>query len=119
MTDTVVDRFLRYVRIDTQAEHRPLLDGAFVQEQIRVVQEDRHAESPLRGRDAGDVIDVRVGQQDALHRQGASADERQQPVHLVTRIDQHGFAGSLAGHDEAVLEEWSDSLRLDYHQGTS
>jgi len=52
-----------------QAEHRSGLDGAFVQKQIITVQVDGNAERLLCGRDTGDMIDVRMRQQNVTDRQ--------------------------------------------------
>jgi CheY-like chemotaxis protein len=104
--------------IDVKPEHRALFDGSLVQEEIGPVEVNRDAECALGGRDAGHVIDMGVGEQDRADRQGVPSCERQQRRHFITGIDQHGFARPLAGDDEAVLEEWSNRLCLDYHQGT-
>jgi CheY-like chemotaxis protein len=107
----------RRQRVHRQAEHLALLDGALVQEQIVAMQIDRHVQDPLRGWHAGDMIHVRVCEQDVSDRERPALGERKQTCHLVARIDEHGFTGALARHDEAVLEERCDGLRLDYdHQ---
>jgi len=63
------------------------------------------------------MIHVRVCEQDVSDRERSALGERKQTCHLVARIDEHGFTGALARHDEAVLEERRDGLRLDYdHQ---
>ena len=79
------------------------------------MQVDRHVQRPLGGGHAGDVIDVRVGQQDVANRQPAALGKRQQRRHLVARIDEDRLARLLAADDEAVLEERADSLALNYH----
>ena len=61
------------------------------------------------------MIDVRVRQQDVADRQPALPGERQQRRHLVARIDQHRLLRLLAADDEAVLEEGTDGLTLNYH----
>ena len=75
------------------------------------MQIDRHAERALRGGDAGDVIDVRVRQQDVANRQAARA--RRTPA--APRTSSPGSMSTaslrlLAADDEAVLEERTDGL---------
>jgi CheY-like chemotaxis protein len=77
---------------------------------------DGHAKRPFRNRDPGDVIDVRVGQQDVTDAQRLPLCEYQQLLDLVTGIDQHRLPCVLAANYEPVLEERSDRLSLDYHQ---
>ncbi len=108
----------RWQGIDVKPEHRALFDGPLVQEEIVTVQVDRRAECALGGRDAGDVIDVGMGEQNGAHRQEVPAGERQQCGHLIPRINHDGLSRPLAGDDKAVLEEWSNRLGLDYHLGT-
>ena len=95
----------RRLRIHAQAEHFSLLHDLFVEEIVGLVQPDRHAERRLRFRDAGDVIEVGVRQQDRLDGQLVLLRGVQQFVHLVARIDEDPFAGILAAEDEAVLEK--------------
>ena len=65
--------------------------------------------------DAGDVVDVCMGQQDVTNRQLLAIGERQEGRDLVARIDEHGVPGRFAADDEAVLEERADRLSLNYH----
>jgi PleD family two-component response regulator len=55
-----------------------------------------------------------VGQQDVAERDVFARRELEQALDLVARIDQHALFRARAGHDEAVLHERADSLRLDY-----
>ena len=80
------------------------------------MQMHRHAQRTLRGRHAGDVIDVRMRQQDVPDRQRVPLRKRQQRHHFVAGIDQHRFARRLASDDEPVLEEGADRLGLQYHE---
>ena len=100
---------------DLEAEQRALLHGAFVEEQVVPVQIDRHVVGVFRRADAGDVIDVRVGQQDRLHLDVEVADSAHQLVDLVAGIDDHRFARPLAADDEAVLVEGRDGPNLEKH----
>ena len=111
----VIEHVDRRRRIDLKAEHRALLDGALVQKQVVAVEINGHAKRPLRGRDAGDVIDVRVGQQDVADRQRSSA-RRTRAGSATSSPGSISTASRVlfAADDEAVLEERPDGLRLDY-----
>ena len=54
----------------------------------------RTSSASFAARNAGDVVDVRVRQQDVLHLQVVVADGGEQLVHLVAGIDQHALAAS-------------------------
>src|SRR5579864_4300793 len=79
------------------------------------MQVDRNAKRALRRGDTGDMVNVRVRQEDVPDREGVFLREREEPVHLVARIDEHRFACVLASDDEAVLEEGADGLALNEH----
>jgi len=100
--------------IDNESEQRALFDGVVVQRQIVFVQVHGHIESGLRGRDASDVIDVCVRQEDVEDLDGLLRNEFEQAVNLVAGIDDHALARPRTGDDEAVFVEGSDGLRLDY-----
>jgi CheY-like chemotaxis protein len=101
--------------LDLQSEHFPVLDRALVQEGVVLVHVDRHIERPLRRRNAGDVIHVRMGQENVTDLYLISSDEIQELANLIARIDEHSLTRPLAGHHEAVLEKWSNRPALDYH----
>ena len=103
-------------RLDAQSEQGPLAHRLLVEKQIVAMEVDRRAQRPFRSRDAGDVIDVSVGQQDVAKAQRLTLREHQQLLDLVTGIDQHRLAGFLAAEHEPVLEKRADRLSLDYHQ---
>lgn len=107
-----IDRWHRFVEIET--EHPRLVNRAVVEEEVVRVQMDRHAERAFRGRHTGHVIDVGVREEDAGERDAGVTGEREQPLDLVARIDDHALFRALAGDDEAVLEEGADRLGLDY-----
>ena len=77
---------------------------------------DGRAKRPFRRRNAGDVIHVRVGQQDVTNVQRLPRRERQELLDLVAGIDQHRLARLLAAKHEPVLEKRPDRLSLDYHE---
>ena len=79
------------------------------------MQIDRHAERALGFGDARHVIDVRVRQQDVRDLQLLRANEVQQLLDLVARIDEHGLAGALAADDVAILEERPDGRAFQDH----
>ena len=103
------------LRFDPQPEHRARLHGALVQKQVVLVQMDRHVQHTLGRGDAGHVIDMGVRQQDVTNLQRFALDERQQALDLIARIDEDALTRVFAADDEAVLEERSDGLALDYH----
>jgi len=85
-----------------------------VDEEVVLVQVNRHAEGGLRRGDSGDMIDVRVRQQDVQDLDGLLRNELEQPVHFVAGIDDDALARARTCDDEAVLVERSHGLRLDY-----
>ena len=80
------------------------------------MQPDRRAERALGRGHARDVIDVRVGEQDAGHFEVRARAVGEQLLHLVARIDVDGLARALAAHDEAVLHEGRRGRRFDDHR---
>ncbi len=62
------------------------------------------------------MIDVRVREQNVFDHQLLAFRKRQEGGDFVTRIDQHRFPRRLAADDEAVFEERTDRLRLQYHE---
>ena len=67
---TLIEPIHRRLRLDLQAEHPPLLHDGLVQRKVGLMQDDRCAERPFRTADAGDVIEMGVGQQDVRHAEG-------------------------------------------------
>jgi CheY-like chemotaxis protein len=104
----------RQLAVQREAERPRLLRRAFVQEQIVAVQADGHAEDRLGARHPGDVIDVRVRQEDVRDGDSLAGDVREQTVDLIAWIDVHALLRARAGDDEAVLLERTLRLRLDY-----
>lgn len=109
-----VERVHRRRWIHAQAEHRAHLDRALVEKQVVVVEVHGDAKRPLCGADAGDVIDVSMGQQNVADRQRLPLRKCEQTGNLISRIDQDGFTRALAPDHEPVLKERADGLRLDY-----
>ena len=56
------------LRLDRQAEGGALLNDSAIEEFVVAVQADRHAQCLLRASDAGDVIEMRVREQDVANR---------------------------------------------------
>jgi hypothetical protein len=54
------------------------------------------------------MIDVGVRDDDLLDLQVMLADEREDVLNVIARIDDHGFAGGLVADDRAVALERSD-----------
>ena len=103
------------LRLHRQAEHRAVLDGVLVQEQVVAMQVNRHAKRPLCIGDTSHVIDVGVREQDVADGESMALGKRQQLINLVAGVDEHRLASRLAGHDEAVLEERAHGTSLNYH----
>jgi CheY-like chemotaxis protein len=88
-----------------------------VQKQIVAMKVDRHSERLLRRSDPGDVIDVRMRQQDVTNAQLVTLGQCQQGLDLIAGIDDHRFTRLLAGDDEAIFHKDADRAALDYHGG--
>lgn len=109
-----VEAIDRRLRLDREAEHAPHLDRPFVDEQIVAMQVNRHIERALGGGHAGDMIDMRVREEDMTNRQVPLAGDGQESRDFVAGIDEDGLPCRWARHHEAVLEERLDRTRLDY-----
>ena len=101
--------------LDLEPEHRALLRRRLVQKQIVLMEVNRRVERILGSADAGDVIDVRVRQQDVLDIQLMIAHGAQEAVHLVARINDDTFTRPLASGDEPVLVERCFRANLQDH----
>ena len=86
-----------------------------VQKQVVAVKVDGDAVGILRRADAGDVIDVGMGQQDRLHLDVEIANRAHQLVHLVAGVDDDRLPRALAPDDEAVLVERGDGADFEKH----
>ena len=98
-----------------QSKEQAVLRSGIVQEQVGLMQPHRHPKLGLCGADPGDVVDVRMCQQDHRDPHPLAGYRRQHLLHVVARIDQHGFPRVFAGHHEAVLEEGWSGRRPDVH----
>ena len=87
---------------------RCLLGRRIVEKLIVPMEVHRHIQRFLGSGDSGDVIDVRVGQQDGGDDELLSADDVEQHVDLVARVDEYSLPGLLTRDDEAVLLERRD-----------
>jgi hypothetical protein len=103
-------------RLDFHPEHQSVLNGVLVQEEIRRMEMNRHAERPFRARHARHVIDVSVCEQNVPDRQASLLDDVQQIGNLVAGVDDKRFASSLARDDEAVLVEGRNGPHLEQHR---
>jgi hypothetical protein len=108
-----VKRIDRRRLFNRQPEHRSLADGGVVQRQIVLVQIDRRRQHSLRPRDAGDVIDMSMRQQNEANGQLTRFDVGEKRANLVARIDEHRLPRLVTCHQKAVLEERADGPRLD------
>jgi hypothetical protein len=90
-----------------------------VQEKIVFVKTHGSVERRLRLRDARDVVDMCMREQDLLNVETVIANSRQQLVRFVARIDEHTFARPLAADDKAVFVEWWNRADFDNHRRRS
>jgi len=111
-----VEAIDRGERLDAEAEQPRLLECTIVEEQVVAMQVNRRAERAFCRGDAGQVIYVRMSEQNVADAQLAPLREREELRHLVTGIDERRFRRPLARNDKAVLEERPDCLDLDYHR---
>ena len=102
-------------RLDAHAEHHTRLHRLLVEKQIVAMQINGHTQRTFGRRHAGDMIDVRVGEQDVADRQFLPLGKRQQAANLIAGIDEHRLARRIAPDDEAVFQELSNRLPLNYH----
>src|SRR4029079_9349266 len=103
---------------DLEPEHRALLHGAFIEEQVVTMQVHRHVIGVFRRTDAGHVIDMRMRQEDRLYADVQVAYRTHQLIDLVTWIDDHRVASALAADDEAVFIEGRNRPNLEKHLAT-
>ena len=86
-----VDRRLRAACLIPKAI--ALLDRPLVQEQIVLVQDERHVPLRLGLVAPGDVVEVRVREHDVAHGDAHSTDNGDQLFDLVAGVDDDGVAG--------------------------
>ena len=102
------------LRFDGKTEQSAVLHGIVVQKLIVAMEADRHLKGAFGRANAGDVVDVRMCQQDVGQRDALACGKFEQAVDLVAGIDEHAFSGSWTCDDESVLEERTHRLTLDY-----
>src|SRR5688500_11767181 len=102
--------------IDVESERHALLHHCAVEEVVVGVQPDRHPERRLRAADAGDVIQMRVGQQDVLDRKTMALRWLEQQIDVVSRVDDDALPGFVAPDHESVLHERRDRSRFKNHE---
>jgi hypothetical protein len=95
---------------DLEPKQSAVLDGLVVQEEIVAMKIDWNVERAFRGADAGNVVDVRMRQQNTRQRDPFTRGECEQTVDLIAWIDQHAFPRPWTRDDETVFEEWADRL---------
>jgi len=100
-----------------EPEPRALLDDVLVQEQVVTMKVNRHVVRGLRGIHPGNVIHVRVRQQDRAHGNTRVTHRGKQLVDLVPRINQNTLARPLTGDGKAVLIERRCRPRFENHSG--
>lgn len=98
-----------------ESEHHPGPHRVFIKKQVVPVQIDRHIEPALGFRDSRHMIDMAVGEQDVSNLELLGLDERQELLHLVTRIDEHRLLRSFAANHITILEERPNGRTFDNH----
>ena len=93
------------LRFDVDPEHQSLLHHAVVQGKVGGVEPHGHVEGAPGRRHAGDVIEVRVRQQDLAHVELRPARIRNEFVDFVARIDQCGLTCARTAREISVLHE--------------
>jgi hypothetical protein len=101
----LVEEIDRRLRLHGESEGAPLLDHCLVEEIVGLMEADRDVQRRLRPAYAGNVIEMRVGEQDVAHVQVVAPHRRQQVVDLIARVDQHGLPRLFTPDHESVLEE--------------
>ena len=74
---------------------------------------DRRAGRRGDRRDGADVVEVAVGEQDRLDLAPISLDRGEDPLRLLTGVDDQDAVGALATQQEAVLGDRADGEHLD------
>ena len=90
-TGTVVEAVDRRLGFDLETEHLPLLDDGFVEWVIVAVQYDGRAEHLLGPSDAGDVIEVGVGQEHVANREAVLVHRFEEQIDVVSGVDYHAL----------------------------
>jgi hypothetical protein len=103
------------LRLDAQTEHQSLLHNSVVQKVVVLVQPHGDAEGPLRCRNAGDMVEMRMGEQDLFRVELMALQGVQQISHFVAGIDDDSLTGLLASQDEAILEKRRNGVCFDEH----
>ena len=78
---------------------------------------DGHAGAARELGGGGGVVEVAVGEQDALERQALVLEHLLHPLEVAAGIDDGGAARALAPEDGAVLLERGDGNDGDLHDG--
>ena len=105
-----------WLGLDAQTEHLALLLHRAIQEIVVAMQPGVDLECSLGLRNAGDVIQVRVCEQDGLYGHSLRGRACDELIHFVARVDEHSGVGPFAGHEVSVLHEGRDGGREDAHR---
>ncbi len=113
----VVETIDRRRRLHLDTEKRPVLDGVVVEKQILFVQVNGDVLVALGPRHTGDMIDVRMREQDVREIEALPIHDVEQSIDLVSRIDEHSLARPFAGEHEPVFHEGRHRRLVHQHQG--
>jgi len=111
----LVELIDRRRRLDMHPEHRAHRRRVIVEERVAAVQVDGSARRAPGRRDARDVIDMRVRQEDLADGQVCLPRARQQVSDRVAGIHDHGFASVLTADNVSVFLEGAACANFHYH----
>ena len=112
----VVEKVRRRLWRDLDAEGAPLIDDLLVEKQIVRMQADRRPRRLLRAGHTGDVIEVRVSQEDADDAKVVASNVVEETLDLVAGIDDDPFLCRLAAQDVPILEKWFRGADFNDHE---
>ena len=103
-------------RFDAQPKQETLLNRTFVRKVVVGVQTDRRSNRFFRTLHTGDVVDVRVSQQDVSNSELLAENDIKQERDLIARIDNDAVTTLFTRQDETVLEERLDCACFKEHR---
>ncbi len=112
---TLIRAIWWWLTLHVKSEHESLLNDGVVQGTVCVVEPHWRLERRFGAADPGDVIEMRVGQQNVRDRQPRELNRRDHVVNFVAWIDDDGLARGFAAQDVAVLVERRRGMSRQQH----
>src|SRR6202158_3487738 len=97
------------------ADPRCLYVEHFQQRVVILIEQDWSARLRAQFHGSAYVVDVGVGDDDLLYYEVVLADDGENILNIVARIDDHGFVRGLIADDGAVTLQWADGQDLVDH----